>query len=239
MREAFKYPGDELEVFNHAIRWKRYWASLVAPYINGRVLEVGAGTGNNTLLLQSVCRGMFSSWTCLEPDPDLLEKCRRKIAGVEPAVKTDVIHGTLADLAEAPGYDTILYIDVLEHIVDDGAEVQAATKRLSVNGHIIALVPARAFLYTEFDRRIGHIRRYSLHALKRLTPENCMSVSSRYVDSVGMLASLANRVLLRQALPTTGQIRVWDRLLIPVSRLVDKVRFGQLGKSALVVWKKL
>ncbi len=236
--EAFRYPGTELDLFSLAINWKRYWASLVSPYVGGRVLEVGAGAGNNTDLMQSMCRDMFTAWTCLEPDLDLIDRLKRKIDPEKPKAVVDVVHGSVADLPRSPVYDTILYIDVLEHIKDDKTELQTAAELLSINGHIIVLSPAHAFLYSEFDRWIGHFRRYTIGDLKQLTPGGCEPVLSRYVDSAGMLVSLANRVLLRQSLPTSGQIMIWDRFFIPVSRLLDVLTLGKLGKSLLMVWKK-
>ena len=59
-----------------------------------------------------------------------------------------------------------------------------------------------------------------------------------YLDSVGMLASGANRLLLSQAMPTERQILTWDRLMIPVSRVLDPLLGYTVGKSILGVWKR-
>jgi len=61
-------PGTELDLFSHASNWKSYWAKFIIPFIRGHVLEVGAGIGSSTLAL-STCS--YTSWTCLEPDPEL------------------------------------------------------------------------------------------------------------------------------------------------------------------------
>ena len=55
-----EYLGHELEIFAHAVNWKRYWASLIRRYIRGDVLEVGAGIGTNTPYLKDL---QTSSWT--------------------------------------------------------------------------------------------------------------------------------------------------------------------------------
>lgn len=59
-----------------------------------------------------------------------------------------------------------------------------------------------------------------------------------YMDAAGMLASAANRLLLRSAMPTERQILTWDRLLVPVSRRIDPVFAGRVGKSVLGIWRK-
>jgi hypothetical protein len=59
-----------------------------------------------------------------------------------------------------------------------------------------------------------------------------------YLDAVGVLLSLANAFVLRQALPSRGQLLLWDRLCVPLSRVVDRISWGKFGKSVLAVWEK-
>jgi len=58
------------------------------------------------------------------------------------------------------------------------------------------------------------------------------------LDAAGMLASAGNRLLLRSAMPTERQILTWDRLLVPVSRLIDPIFAGRVGKNVLGIWRK-
>ena len=146
--------------------------------------------------------------------------------------------GTLRDLDPARRFDAILYIDVLEHIEDDRAEMALAYSRLNVNGRIIVLAPAHPSLYTAFDKAIGHFRRYNRASLTQCTPPGCRLERMAYLDAVGMLASLGNRLLLRQSDPSLKQILTWDRLLVPLSRWVDPITFHRIGKSIVGVWKK-
>ena len=59
-----------------------------------------------------------------------------------------------------------------------------------------------------------------------------------YLDAAGMLASAANRLLLQSSMPSERQILTWDRLLVPVSRLIDPIFAGRVGKSVLGIWRK-
>jgi hypothetical protein len=63
-RPDFAYEGSELEIFEHAVNWKRYWSSYVRPQLGNSVLEVGAGIGANTPYLNHGA----AEWVCLEPD---------------------------------------------------------------------------------------------------------------------------------------------------------------------------
>lgn len=75
MTESFKYQGDELELFQHAKNWKKYFSRQIKPFIKGNVLEVGAGIGATTLLLND---GTASKWLMLEPDEQMSNSLKRK-----------------------------------------------------------------------------------------------------------------------------------------------------------------
>jgi hypothetical protein len=59
-----------------------------------------------------------------------------------------------------------------------------------------------------------------------------------YLDSVGVIASGANRLLLRSGMPTASQVALWDRVMVPVSRVIDPLFGRRIGKSILGVWRK-
>jgi SAM-dependent methyltransferase len=231
----YQYEGTELEVFQHALRWKAYFASKIRPYLRGSVLEVGAGMGANTRLL---CDGNQAHWTALEPDRALAERMRQSLAAQPLPVPTDVRVGTSSDLAAADRFDAILYVDVLEHIQGDGDELGRARDHLTGRGALIVLSPAHQWLFTDFDRAIGHHRRYSARSLKKVGPTDLSLEKLIYLDSVGMLASATNRLLLKSSRPTLGQIRFWDSVLVRTSRLVDPLLAHRVGKSVLGIWRK-
>ena len=226
---AATYCGTELELFELARNWKSYWKSQIAPFVCGSVLEVGAGIGANTTVLSDL---RFDHWVCLEPDPQLGERIRR------PDGRYESITGVTADLPSRPMFDSILYIDVLEHIEQDAAELTRAASLLKPSGSLVVLSPAHNFLYTPFDRAIGHYRRYTRSSLRAVAPRNVREQSMRYLDCCGALASLGNRLLLHSAMPAEGQILFWDQRLVPVSRWLDPLLFYHAGKSVLGIWMR-
>jgi hypothetical protein len=113
----------------------------------------------------------------------------------------------------------------------------ACCRGLAPGGRLIVVAPAHRWLYSAFDAAIGHHRRYTRHSLARVVPPELERVTVRYLDSVGLLASAANRLLLRRSLPTQPQIAVWDRLMVPLSRRLDPLIAFALGKSVLGIWR--
>jgi SAM-dependent methyltransferase len=229
---TFTYSGTELDVFAHAFNWKDYVRSHLRPYVMGDVLEVGAGIGSNTKLYFD---GSQTRWVCLEPDASLAQRIPRS----GPLQKCEVLVGTLVDLPPDHHFDSIIYVDVLEHIDDHRREIALAADRLNPGGYLSVLSPAHQWLYTPFDEAVGHRRRYSRTELRLLTPASVTVEKLLFLDAAGLLASLANRVILKSASPTVKQIQVWDRLLVPMSRFVDPILAHSLGKSILAVWRKL
>lgn len=231
----FHYVGSELGIFAEAQRWKAYWSRRIKPYIRGDALEVGAGIGANTGFLSGMADGR---WVCLEPDQEL---CARLEANLKEAGGTrsrEVVCGTLEDLGERETFDTILYIDVLEHIEDDAGELRRAAAHLRQGGRVIVLSPAHQFLYTPFDAAIGHFRRYDKASLRAVSPAGLEPDRMFYLDACGIAASAMNRMLLRQSMPTKSQIGTWDKWIIPVSRVVDPVLMYSVGKSIVGVWRR-
>ena len=225
----FKYEGSELDLFEKARNWKAYWRAQIRDFVRGDVLEVGAGIGANTLTLAPLD---FKHWTCLEPDAALAARVTLPLGGRH---RSEI--GTIVDLPSDARFDAILYIDVLEHIEDDRSEMARAAARLNPGGTVIVLSPAHPFLFTPFDTAIGHFRRYTRASLQAAAPETLRVEKLIYLDAAGMLASAANRLLLQSAMPTEGQILTWDRMLVPVSRVIDPLFGGRLGKSVLGIWR--
>ena len=228
------YIGQELSIFALAVNWKRYYSKQIRPHLTGDVLEVGAGLGANTRFLKS--RGV-SSWTCIEPDASMVEEMRAGFA--KDGLLSDCVleARTTESMGNDRRFDAILYLDVLEHIEDDRAELDRAARLLRPGGKIIVLAPAHQWLFTAFDSSIGHYRRYDRRSIRAIAPDGCRLVSLSYLDSVGMLASLTNRIFLRQPMPKESQILLWDRVLVRLSRMVDQVSLHRVGKSILAVWQ--
>jgi protein-L-isoaspartate O-methyltransferase len=229
------YIGQELEIFANAINWKRYYSELIRPYLQGDVVEVGAGLGVNTQFLKSPAA---TSWTCLEPDRAMAERMKANFATDPQLADCRIEAATVGALDGTARFDAIAYIDVLEHIPDDLAELVTAATLLRSGGKIVVLAPAHQWLYARFDQAIGHYRRYNAGRLRACTPPGCRLARLAYLDSAGVIASATNRFFLKEGAPSLQQILIWDRLLVPLSKFLDRLTFHTVGKSILAVWVK-
>ena len=230
----YSYVGTELELFSAATVWKSYFRRHIEPFLGAEVLEVGAGMGGTTKLL---CTPRQDAWICLEPDADLARGLSQGVERGDLPRNCQVLVGTLDQVSKASVFDSLLYVDVLEHIEDDRRELEQAAAHLKPGGYLVVLGPAHPRLFSPFDRAIGHYRRYTRSSLRALTPKGLVLVRSIYLDSVGLLASLGNRLFLKHAIPGPGQVAFWDKVLVRCSRLVDPLLFYSLGKSVLSIWK--
>jgi protein-L-isoaspartate O-methyltransferase len=230
----FRYVGSELDLFAAATNWKTYWSHRIRPYLTGDVLEVGAGMGSNTAILSA---GATGRWVCLEPDPTLVAQLTENLTKLGGACRYESVCGTLRSLPGGEKFDTIVYIDVLEHIPDDAEELSLAAARLRPGGRIIVLSPAHQWLFTPFDEAIGHFRRYNRSSLRAASPSAAQLETIFYLDACGIFASAANQLFLRQSMPTKAQIGVWDKWIVPVSRVLDPMLLSSLGKSIVGVWR--
>lgn len=229
------YVGTELPLFAKAVRWKTYFGRVLAAYVRGDVLEVGAGFGGTTPFLYNPA---VRSWMALEPDARLAEQLVGYARQLGLPVVPQVRIGTLTDLPVEAKFDSITYIDVLEHIEHHEAELGLAASFLRSGGYLAVLSPAYPWLMSEFDKAVGHFRRYTTRSLRAVGPNSLTPVTFFYLDAVGVAASLANCVMLKQASPTIEQVAFWDRRIVPLSTMIDPLLLRSFGRSVVGIWQK-
>lgn len=229
------YIGGELTLFKEAVHWKNYLFSQFARFIKGDLLEVGAGIGTNMVMMSKRNDIHFNSWTATEIDKNQVE-ILKNVKDEQLDNRYTVVDSFVSDLEQT--YDTILYIDVIEHIENDRAELLNAKSKLNPQGHLVILCPAHNWLFSPFDKSIGHFRRYNKKMYLDILPDGFEVVRLRYLDSVGILASATNKLFLQQSYPTPANIKFWDEYIIPFSKVFDQISGYILGKSVLIVAKK-
>ena len=149
----------ELERLAEADHFFGWIADELVPHLGHRILEVGAGIG--TVSLQLVERKPGVQITALEPDPKLHDELVRRTKR-HPEVQT--LNVTSTDLLQSdmhPTFDSVVYVNVLEHILDDDGELRTAHELLVAGGTLAIFVPALPRLYGSLDYKSGHHRRYT------------------------------------------------------------------------------
>jgi SAM-dependent methyltransferase len=194
------------------------------------ILDFGAGSGT----LSDLWKDSFGiSPDCVEIDPKLLNILRKK--GFKAEAKVEELKNR---------YDFVFTSNVLEHIEEDSIAVKQIFKCMNGSGRLVVYVPAFPILYTEFDRVIGHYRRYTKKSLKKLLEENGFTlVSIKYNDSLGFILTLIVRGLSLRAERVASSkviLKVYNSLILPLSRLLDLLgaRFV-FGKNLIAVADKI
>ena len=224
------YPGLELENFDKAIIWRKYIYLFIKKYINNKnILEVGAGIGSFTRNYEKKAKGL----TLSELDDSYFNLLSKKFSNK----KIKVIKSFINEINDS--FDTILYLNVLEHIEKDIQEINNALERVKSNGHLIILVPAHNKLYSKFDKAIGHIKRYEMSFFNRLEPKNAKIENLCYLDSFGYFLYFLNKIFFKEEVyPSKLKIFLWDKFFTPISIIFDKLLNYKFGKNIICIIKK-
>jgi SAM-dependent methyltransferase len=203
-------------------------AEMIDPYLGHRVLELGAGIGTITERY-APGRDVVAS--------DLSDECI--IALDSRFAQTDNVTVVRSDLREldAAGerFDSVVMLNVLEHIEDDVGVLSMLPSVLVPGGRIILYVPALNALYGAWDRRVGHFRRYSKWRLREIAREAGLDiVELRYANSLAIPAWAAFSRSNIQRTQSTG-LSVWDRTGVPLSRALERRVRVPLGLNVLAV----
>ena len=223
------YPEIATERFDNAKFHRRYCLSFIKKFINGKILEIGAGCGSFTRDYININRNITLTETDKKNFDDL-----KKIFKDYKNVK--VTNNTI--YKETGNFDTILYLHVLEHIEDDFAELNEVYKKLNKNGHLIILVPACQKLYSGLDKTVGHFRRYERDFFKNeLVGFKRIRLLS--LDTMGYFLYSLNKIFFKnENVPSNFKIFIWDKIFTPITLITDFLTNYKFGKSIMAIYKK-
>jgi SAM-dependent methyltransferase len=227
------------ETYSSAIEtahnYTRWILGSFEPYYGRRVLEVGLGHGGYRQLLPA---GI--DYVGLDIDPDSVARARARSPGSE-YFQADITDPDLPGRLKPRQIDTILCVNVLEHIERDEAAVANLLSILSPGGHLLILVPAFQSLYSDLDRMAGHVRRYRLRDVPRLVGGRGTVLRAHYFNAVGGLGWWLNKAVGHESLDSGAvnrQIQVFDRLVVPLARMIDRAARRIFGQSLIFVVRR-
>lgn len=212
-----------------AANYRAYQLGLIAPHLGASVLEVGTGLGEFAAQLCGLERLVVS-----DTDPLCLAALRRRFAGrAEVTVAAMDLDGSIT--LDAP-VETVLAMNVLEHIEDDIAALKELSGLLMPRGGIVLWVPAYPALYGDFDRLVGHFRRYTPATLRPVVEQAGLTVDVLHpVNLLGGLAWWAAVRLRRQGSADPRLVRLYDRFVVPTTRVLERRAHPRFGQSLLCV----
>ena len=215
-----------------APRYNRWLIERVTPWVGQRVLEIGAGVGTMSALLVDRERLVLS-----DTNPQYLERLRARFQG-QPQVHVVPLRlpATDGDL-QAERLDTIICLNVLEHVKDDELSLATMFQLLQPGGRLVLLVPSLPAIYGTLDRALGHFRRYTPAELRRKYA--AAGFRMRHIEYFNLAGVpgwwFTGRVLRRELIPTAS-LR-WYDALVPLFRL-ERLLPWRLCQSLIAVGER-
>lgn len=189
------------------------------------ILDFGAGIGT----LSEIFRKKKYNVECIETDENLIDILNDK------GFKTNSTFDCYVDNS----IQNIVSFNVFEHIYNDVEILNEIYKKLSINGKFFLFVPAHKFLYSSFDKRLGHFRRYNKKELEYILKDCGYKIEKLfYFDSLGLIFALIYKLLNKDGTILECQIKLYDKFVYPVSRIIDYITLGLFGKNLVFVLSK-
>jgi SAM-dependent methyltransferase len=200
-------------------RYNTWMFEQIRPAIGNRILEIGSGIGNMSAFMTGAERLALS-----DVDPRHLDDLACKF-GDRPGVTV-----SNWDLGQDPpepianeSFDTVVCLNVLEHIEDDVRALRRMHERLVPGGRLALLVPAHAWLFNDLDHGVGHFRRYARRPLMSLVERSGFAVETCFhFNMVGAIGWLGSGTILRRKTLGGTELGLFDRL-VPMLRLESRL----------------
>lgn len=221
----------------YADNYNLWILSLFATYIGESLLEIGTGQGNFKRYLPEV-----KYYLSTDIDAEVIQRAQQR----DPKgcyLQADVTAPNWCELVGAQPIDTILCINVLEHIANTAAAVHNLMRILQPGGHLLLFVPAFPALYSEMDRLAGHVMRYRKQDIQQLFADQpARIVRLGYFNAIGGVGWWVNQYFPHKNLDSQAinrQIEFFDRYVVPIAKRVDYVTHAFFGQSVIAVIQKV
>lgn len=218
-----------LERMASASAYNRWMFDRLSCWLGSRILEVGSGIGNLSQFF--VDRGRV---VLTDTQPEYRAELERRFGDRPGVTVADLSLPEFPDDVLGERFDTIVCLNVLEHIEDDVASLDAMRRLLVSNGHLVLLVPALPAIYGSLDRMLGHFRRYTRKTLRARCA--AAGLELKHVEWFNMAGIpgwwLTGRVLKRTMIPA-GPVALYDKL-VPLFRL-ERLLPIRVGQSLIAI----
>lgn len=222
----------DLEIMTGAVNYRRWIHSQIKEYLGQRIVELGAGIGNFTEMLLD--REQVVAVDNYAPCIEYLKRRFSIYKNIIP-VNVDISTPALLELGHHSP-DTIVCLNVLEHVMDDVTALSRMFNLLKKGGRLVLFVPAFQPLYGGIDRLVGHHRRYSKKELtKKLAGAGFKIKTASYMNSIGFVGWFLNNRVFGKKEESSTQVKFFDRFIVPWLRNVEHVIKPPFGMSLIAV----
>lgn len=212
-----------------AINYNKFLVGLITAQANSKnakILDFGAGSGTYTDMLHEQGFGV----DCVEPDKTLQGILNSKGYHVTNSVGSK----------DRGKYDVVYSLNVLEHIKDDGKAFDDLVASLKPGGKLVVYLPAFQVLFSTMDERVEHFRRYRKDRLVGFATKNKLEINKlQYCDPLGFFAALLFKFVgSKDGVISPGSVKFYDRVVFPVSRVIELFTRHLFGKNVVLVATK-
>ena len=231
----FKYEGRDLEAMSQAKNYHTWILDIFSKYLGSKVAEIGAGSGTVTELLAKYPD--IKEIVAVEPSIEMYPLLNAMMPHDKRIKKHNHFYGDISKQYQEY-FDSMIYVNVFEHIEDVSIELKHIKSSLKPGGHLCVFVPALQWLYAPHDASVGHFRRYHKNDLKKLIEASGLKVVSiRYFDMVGIIPWLIFYKWFKKKM-SGNDASAYDKLIVPILRLIDPILPMPIGKNLIVIAKK-
>jgi SAM-dependent methyltransferase len=236
MPENKPYKGHDLEVLADLPNYYNWIIEKFRPWLNGRIVEIGSGIGTISKLIFDDADQL----ALVEPSSHLTDYLPSSITqSKKVSIYNQTLEQRLPQMTNQ-SCDTIIMVNVLEHIEDDDAAIKALYRVLKPGGHLLLFVPALQYLYSALDREHGHFRRYHLAPLEcKLNACGFKIEDSRYFDIAGVLPWWLINTLGKKIDFNPAMAKFYDRYCIPVTKFFERFISPPFGKNIMIVAERV
>jgi len=223
-----------LEVIAKADKFNQWMFETIRPYCHGHVLEIGSGIGNiSRFFLQA-----GYSVTLSDTDEYYVDHLKKNFTGSD-IISIDLVHQNFHEkyVQLFQAFDTVVYLNVLEHIKDDDQAIENCRHLIKPGGSMVVLVPAYDFLFSKMDKELQHYRRYTSKKLAAMASKKNFFVKKLfYFNAMGILAWMYGKFFGLQSIPSK-KMRLFNDM-VPLAKFIDRILFRKAGLSVIMVAQK-
>jgi SAM-dependent methyltransferase len=229
----FVYSGSELDGLAGARNYYGWLLRRFSPYVGAEVTEVGAGTGTFSELLLSLPQ--VKRVTAIEPSANNFPLLAQRLGG-DPRVT--LVKGYLDDSAGPQSADSVVAVNVLEHIERDDEFLHRTRDVARPGGTLLLFVPAIPAIFGSLDRAFEHFRRYTKATLReRISSAGWRIERLGFMNLPGIIPwFVAGKVLRRKSIGS--EAKLYDRLVVPVAAAIEDRVNIPIGQSLIAIARK-
>jgi len=231
-----RYAADDLETMQEARRYSAHLFNLFRAHIGKRVLEVGSGIGTMSRPLADAADLVLG----LEPNVNCAMRAQEATAG-HPRFSLRVCHLEECDRAELAShrFDTVICVNVLEHIADDVGALRTFKDVLIPTGRVLIFVPAVQAAYGPLDAELGHHRRYSKPTLAKAFGDAGLDlITLRYTNPIGLVGWMYNAHVSKSTSHSPTQVKLFETLVAPWALPLERLVTPPIGLSLVAVGRR-